>query len=243
MTICLCHGGICKLSLRCSCPPPPHAHTRTRTIRLSILTSQCDGARNQISTFSLFELNSMFTGSLFGYSPSKKGTAYSFESAEEPSTHDFFSVSPVDSTPFGQSRVQKWTESALLNPPPETQNESSWARQTARAQYASAQAENERLKQQVQEAQKVRAAEGARRRALDKQLSFNQKSVHALAQINRQLSDSCQALKAQHNEEVARFKIDTGKVPLPGLSLPRPPPPPPAMSTECLVQRTLLLRP
>ena len=176
----------------------------------------------------------MFTGSLFGYSPSKKGTAYSFESAEEPSTHDFFSVSPVDSTPFGQSRVQKWTESALLNPPPETQNESSWARQTARAQYASAQAENERLKQQVQEAQKVRAAEGARRRALDKQLSFNQKSVHALAQINRQLSDSCQALKAQHNEEVARFKIDTGKVPLPGLSLPPPPPPPPPCPPNAL---------
>ena len=27
MTICLCHGGICEVSIRCSCPPRPPAPT------------------------------------------------------------------------------------------------------------------------------------------------------------------------------------------------------------------------
>ena len=159
--------------------------------------------RSRASSFSCSIFSSLFSGSLFNFSPSEFSPHNaSFESKEELFLQDFFTVA-------GQSRVQKWTESALLNPPPKTQTEN-W--QNARTELSLAQAENERLKQQVQQVRKIRAQQYAQKRILNKQLTFKHQSVHTLVDINAQLNDRHQTLTDQFSEEMSRIKLQAEKV-------------------------------
>ena len=109
--------------------------------------------------------------------------------------------------------MQKWTESALLDSPPEVpHNNSSWQKQKACSQYAAAEAENQRLKRQLGEARTMRSRQAAQRRLLTKQLAFKHHSLHALTAINIELNERAMALREQHSEEVSRFRLQMGKV-------------------------------
>jgi hypothetical protein len=154
--------------------------------------------RPRASSFGCSTFSALSPGSLFHFSPPEFSPhGASFESKEEPILPDFLTVA-------GQSRLQKWTESALLNAPPKTQTEN-W--QNACTELRLAQAENERLKQQVQEVRKNRAQQDAQKRTLNKQRTFMHQSVQTLVDMNAQLNDRHQTLTDQFSEEMSRIKL------------------------------------
>ena len=182
--------------------------------RLSTPPSQSDstpGNSSQESGFSFFELNSIFSGAPSNFSRAENNNT-SRESTEEPLAKEELTVGRLEtSSAVGQSRVQKWTESAVLNPLLEAQTKICSDRQVAQKQYTLMQAENGMLKRKVKEAQRFRLQQAARNQTLKKQLEFQCHSLHALTVINVQLNRRFQLLKAQHNEEMIHFKLQCGQ--------------------------------
>eukprot|EP00667_Euglena_gracilis_P013297 EG_transcript_13704 len=134
-------------------------------------------AAHKGSEYSLFELPSIFDNAALLSSVSSPGTA-----------------PPSKAEPWGVSKVRRWNETAMAN-----------ARVAAKDKHLALQKlqaaveDNERLKQQLAEAQKITATQREEKRKLTKELHFARYSAVALSEIHDQLQHQLQVLQERQH--------------------------------------------
>ena len=199
--------------------------TEARSDESSESTQQStDGASGNSSLgseFSLFELSSaMFSGaSRLGLPPGVSDIAIP-ETADtansEPCSgseivtritalQDFVRLARLESnTSVGQSRVQKWNESAQLDGAQTLADVR--VEEQKHKQFMNAKKENERLRARLRETQRQRQETEKQKREVTKQLNFRQSSLQILTETNLAATDKLRTLTARHNEEMNFYK-------------------------------------